>query len=231
MRKYKSYMRVRTGLWSLDKGAGMTELGLIDALVAYLKSIFENYQLPAKSGLLQNVRVFAQYMPQPEAVEVDTDDDDEENIESAVDGEDNAFADDNEAEETAEESPTQPLGYSASDIESNFPCVIVKFEESTIREEKTIDAVRINVTMLVGTYDESPDCQGYRDVMNIMDKVKLGILTLPSRILAQRYRLEMPLKDSLPPEQPFPIYLGVIETVWETGRPLMPNHPRCEIRY
>ena len=223
-------MRVRTGLWSLDKGAGMTELGLIDALVAYLKSIFEDYQLPAKSGLLQNVRVFAQYMPQPEAVEVDTGDE-VEDTESAIAGEGESLVDENGAEETAEESPTEPLGYSASDIESNFPCVIVKFEESIIREEKTIDAVRINVTMLVGTYDESPDCQGYRDVMNIMDKVKLGILTLPSRILAQRYRLEMPLKDSLPPEQPFPIYLGVIETVWETGRPLMPNHPRCEIRY
>ncbi|MBQ7193135.1 MAG: hypothetical protein IJR98_02035, partial [Synergistaceae bacterium] len=223
-------MRVRTGLWSLDKGAGMTELGLIDALVAYLKSIFEDYQLPAKSGLLQNVRVFAQYMPQPEAVEVDTGDE-VEDTEAAIAGEGESLVDENGAEETAEESPTEPLGYSASDIESNFPCVIVKFEESIIREEKTIDAVRINVTMLVGTYDESPDCQGYRDVMNIMDKVKLGILTLPSRILAQRYRLEMPLKDSLPPEQPFPIYLGVIETVWETGRPLMPNHPRCEIRY
>ena len=208
----------------------MTELGLIDALVAYLKSIFEDYQLPAKSGLLQNVRVFAQYMPQPEAVEVDTGDE-VEDTESAIAGEGESLVDENGAEETAEESPTEPLGYSASDIESNFPCVIVKFEESIIREEKTIDAVRINVTMLVGTYDESPDCQGYRDVMNIMDKVKLGILTLPSRILAQRYRLEMPLKDSLPPEQPFPIYLGVIETVWETGRPLMPNHPRCEIRY
>lgn len=202
-------MRVGTGLWSLDKGRKMTELDLIDALVAFLKKIFADYQLPAKSGLLQNVQVFAQYMPQPEAVEVNTDDD----------------------EETAEEDTTEPLGYSATDIESNFPCVIVKFEECTIKEEGSIDAVRINVSFLIGTYDESADCQGYRDVLNIIDKIEQEILELPARVLAQRYRLEMPLKDYLPPEQPYPIYLGVIETVWETGRPLMPNHPGCEIRF
>ncbi|MBR6901241.1 MAG: hypothetical protein IKN30_04170 [Synergistaceae bacterium] len=206
MKKYKPYMRVGTGLWSLDKGRKMTELGLIDALVAFLKKIFADYQLPAKSGLLQNVQVFAQYMPQPEAVEINTDDDEE-------------------------EESTKPLGYTATDIESNFPCVIVKFEECTIKEEGSIDAVRINVSFLIGTYDESADCQGYRDVLNIIDKIEQEILELPARVLAQRYRLEMPLKDYLPPEQPYPIYLGVIETVWETGRPLMPNHPGCEIRF
>ena len=209
MKKYKPYMRVGTGLWSLDKGRKMTELGLIDALVAFLKKIFADYQLPAKSGLLQNVQVFAQYMPQPEAVEVNTDDEDE----------------------TEETDTTEPLGYTATDIESNFPCVIVKFEECTIKEEGSIDAVRINVSFLVGTYDESADCQGYRDVLNIIDKIEQEILELPARVLNQRYRLEMPLKDYLPPEQPYPIYLGVIETVWETGRPLMPNHPGCEIRF
>lgn len=221
MKKYKPYMRVGTGLWALDKGAVMIKLGLIDALVAFLKEVFAEYQLPAKSGLLQNVRVFAQYMPQPEAVEVNTDDNDEEN----------ESADTDENEETTNTNTTEPLGYSATDIESNFPCVIVKFEDCTIKEEGSIDAVRMKVSILVGTYDESADCQGYRDVVNIIDKIEQEILALPARVLKQRYRLEMPLKDYLPPEQPYPIYLGVIESVWETGRPLMPNHPGCEIRF
>ena len=202
MKKYKPYMRVGTGLWSLDKGRKMMEIGLLDALVAFLKEIFADYQLPAKSGLLQNVRVFAQYMPQPEAVEVNTDDE-----------------------------ATTPLGYSATDIESNFPCVIVKLDNTTIREENTIDAVRINVRFLVCTYDESADCQGYRDVLNIIDKIKEAILTMQARVLARKYKLEMPLKSYLFEEQAWPIFLGQIETVWETGRPLMPNHPRCEIRF
>ena len=213
MKKYKPFMRVGTGLWSLDKGAGMIKIGLLDALVAFLEEVFADYQLPAKSGLMQNVRVFAQYMPQPGAVEVN-----EEN-ESA----------DSEEDEAAETNATEPLGYSATDIESNFPCVIVKFEDCTIKEEGSIDAVRINVSFLVGTYDESADCQGYRDVVNIIDKIEQEILALPARVLNQRYRLEMPLKDYLPPEQPYPIHLGVIESVWETGRPLMHNHPDRKI--
>ena len=188
MKKYKPYMRVGTGLWSLNKGTGMTKLGLLDALVAFLKEIFADYQLPAKSGLLQNVRVFAQYMPQPAPVEVNTDNDEE--------------------EETTAENSTEPLGYAATDIESNFPCVIVKFEDCTIKEERTIDAVRINVSILVGTYDESADCQGYRDVLNIIDKIKEAILTMQARVLARKYKLEMPLKSYLFEEQAWPIFLN-----------------------
>ena len=194
MRKYKPFMRVGTGLWALDKGAGMIELNLLDSLVARFKELFADYELPAKSGLLQNVKVFAQYLPHTEA-EVNGDEDEEE---------------------------IQPQGYSASDEESKFPCVIVHFDESIDREENTLDANRINMRILVGTYDESADCQGYRDVLNIIERIRQDLLTMPSRVLDSRYRLEMPLKSYLFDEQPWPVYFGQIETVWETGRPMMP---------
>ena len=130
----------------------MTELNLLDALVARLTELFRNYELPAKSGLLQNVRVFAQYLPQPSAVTVDTD--------------------------TDEDTDTEP--------------------------------------------------QSYMDVLNIIEQVRQDLLTMPARVLAKRYRLEMPLKSYLFDEQAWPIYFGQIETVWETGRPLMPrNFERC----
>ncbi len=58
-------MQVATGLWSLDKGAGMTELNLLDALVSKLNETFKNYELIAKHGVMQTVKVFAQYLPQP----------------------------------------------------------------------------------------------------------------------------------------------------------------------
>lgn len=209
MSTYRSYMNVGTGLWALDKGDGMTELNLLDALVLKLTELFKNYELTAKSGLLQTVRVFAQYLPQPQAAVVNTDDEEE-----------------NDGEGTEEETQTtEPQGYSAADIESNFPCVIVKLDEATVREEGTLNAMRINVRILVGTYDESPDCQGYRDVLNIIESIKQELLTLPGRVLAKRYRLEMPMKNYLFDEQYWPIYFGQIETVWETGRPLMPAPP------
>lgn len=193
---YKPYMNVATGLWSLDKGDGMTELFLLDALVARLTELFRDYELTAKSGLLQTVKVFAQYLPQPSAVTVKPKDDTE---------------------------STTPQGYTPTDIESNFPCVIVKLDDATDREEGTLTQTRVNVRILVGTYDESPDCQGYRDVLNIIETVRQDLLTMPGRVLDKRYRLEMPMKNYLFDDQPWPIYFGQIETVWETGRPLMPR--------
>ena len=197
MRSYKPYMNVATGLWSLDKGDRMTELFLLDALVARLTELFRDYELTAKSGLLQTVKVFAQYLPQPSAVTVKPKDDTE---------------------------STTPQGYAPSDIESNFPCVIVKLDEATDREEGTLTQTRVNVRILVGTYDESADCQGYRDVLNIIEVIRQDLLTLPGRVLDKRYRLEMQLKHYLFDDQPWPIYFGQIETVWETGRPLMPRN-------
>ena len=189
----KPYMKVANGLWALE-GAGMTELNLLDALVEKLRELFMGYELKGKSGLLQNVKVFAQYLPQPQAVVVDTDTDTE----------------------------IEPQGYSPEDIESNFPCVIVKIDETTDREEGSLDAARISVRILAGTYDESPDCQGYRDVLNIIEAVRQCLLTMDARVLVNKYRLEMPMKSYLFDEQAWPIYFGQIETVWETGRPMMP---------
>ena len=191
-------MRVGSGLWALDRGVKMTSLNLLDALVSRLTELFANYELQAKSGLLQTVKVFAQYLPQPKSAEVNDDDD--------------------------TESITEPQGYSADDIESLFPCVVVKLDDMTDKEEGTLDAVRINARILVGIYDESPDCQGYRDVLNIIEVIRQDLLTMPARVLAKKYRLEMPLKSYLFDEQAFPVYFGQIESVWETGRPLMPNH-------
>ena len=191
-------MRVGSGLWALDRGVKMTSLNLLDALVSRLTELFANYELQAKSGLLQTVKVFAQYLPQPKSAEVNDDDD--------------------------TESITEPQGYSADDIESLFPCVVVKLDDMTDKEEGTLDAVRINARILVGIYDESLNCQGYRDVLNIIEVIRQDLLTMPARVLAKKYRLEMPLKSYLFDEQAFPVYFGQIESVWETGRPLMPNH-------
>ena len=194
---YKPYVNVSTGLWAFDKGAGMTELNLLDALVSRLTEKFAAYELKAKSGLLQTVRVFAQYLPQPSGITVKPKDDSDSIV---------------------------PQGYTSTDIESNFPCVIVKLYDSTDKEEGSIDQTRIGVNFLVGTYDESPDCQWYRDVLNIIEVIRQDLLTLPGRVLDQRYRLEMPLKNYLFEDQPWPIYFGQIESVWETGRPLMPRN-------
>ncbi|MDR1875783.1 MAG: hypothetical protein LBQ90_12325, partial [Synergistaceae bacterium] len=111
--------------------------------------------------------------------------------------------------------------YGPEDFEANFPCLIVKVDEGTDKEENAPDATRIGVRILIGTYDDAPDYQGYRDVLNIMERIRLELLT--TRYLARKYRLEMPFKWYLFEDQPWPVFFGCLETVWETGRPVAGN--------
>ena len=191
------YMNVANGIWALE-GEGMTELTLLDALVDRYRERFRGYELQSKSGLLQEVKVIPQYLPQPSAVTVKSDDD-----------------------------PVEPQGYTVTDIESIFPCVIVKVGEVIDKEEGALDQSRVNVHFIIGVYDDAPDCQGYRDVYNIIEVIRQDLLTMPARILEGRYRLEMPLRSDLIPEQEWPLYFGYIESLWDTGRPMMPKnfHP------
>ena len=175
----------------------MIELNLLDALVSRLTEKFRGYELKSKNGL-KEVKILAQYLPKPSAVSVKTDEEDE---------------------------SIEPQGYTVTDIESIFPCVIVKLGEAVDKEEGALDQARINVQFIVGIYDGSStarDCQGYRDVYNIIEVIRQDLLTMPCRILNDRYRLEMPFTSGLVDEDTWPLSFGYIETVWETGRPMMP---------
>lgn len=171
----------------------MIALLLQDALAAHLQALFAEYTLPTKSGKEKTVRVFSQYLPQPKGPTVKP----------------KGRKEDEDAE----------AEYSAEDFEENFPCIVVKFDEGTDKEENVQDPTRINVRILVGTYDSNPDCQGYRDVLNVLETIRQDLLT--SRFLEKKYKLEMPFKWYLFEDQPWPVFFGQIETVWETGRPQM----------
>lgn len=175
----------------------MIALMLLDALVARLQMLFKDYSLLGKSGQVQTVKVFPQFLPQPKGVTL-----------KPRGGNGN----DDDGEDGEQE-------YGPADFESNFPCIIVKLDEGRDKEENAPDATRIDIRILVGVYDASPDCQGYRDVLNILERIRQDLLT--SRYLERKYRLEMPCKWYLFEDQPWPIFFGQIETVWETGRPQM----------
>lgn len=172
----------------------MIALMLMDALVTHLQALFKDYNLPSKGGKVQTVKVFPQFLPQPKGVTLKP-------------------RGGNGSDEQGEQE------YGPTDFESNFPCILVKLDEGRDKEENVPDATRIDIRILVGTYDASPDCQGYRDVLNILERIRQDLLT--SRYLERKYRLEMPFKWYLFEDQPWPIFFGQIETVWEAGRPQM----------
>ena len=156
------------------------------------RRVLSVFILPTKGGVEKTVKVFSQYLPQPKGPTV---------------------------KPRGQQEESQEGVYGPEDFEDNLPCVVVKFDEGTDKEENAPDATRIAVRVLVGVYDERPDCQGYRDVMNILETIRQELLT--TRYLERKYRLAMPCKWYLFEDQPWPVFFGQIETVWEIGRPQM----------
>lgn len=109
--------------------------------------------------------------------------------------------------------------YSDEDFTNNFPCVIVQLGEVTDREELEINRSVCRVNLITGIYDALPECQGYRDVLNIQDRIRTELLT--SRVIAERFRLRMPLKSKLLDVESWPVYYGVQELEFDIGRPVM----------
>ena len=163
---------------------------LQDALAERMRALFGAWKLPSKDGGRKGVRVFTQFLPLPQATQTE--------------GEDGPLVFDDS------------MAYGEADLEANFPCILIKVDEGTERDSKGPDATRIKVRLLVGVYDDSPDCQGYRDALNIVEAVRLDLMA--NRYLDAKYRLEPPLNWHIFDEQPWPVFFAGVETAWETGR-------------
>ena len=99
----------------------MIALMLLDALVSRLQVLFKDYSLPGKSGQVQTVKVFPQFLPQPKGVTLKP-----------------RGGNGNDEEDEQE--------YGPADIESNFPCIVVKLNEGYERNpnRKTKNPPNIN---------------------------------------------------------------------------------------
>lgn len=164
----------------------MTELELIDALYDVLRELFSGYRLMNKAGMLQEVKIFRQYIPEPAGI-------------------------------TAQSKGL--ANYADSDYEANFPSIIIKLGEVTDKEENRIDQSRIDVKFLAGVYDATPESTGYRDLLNMIERMREYFLI--NRIINQKFRLEMPLKSRLVEADSWPVYFAEMDLVFDLGRPLM----------
>ena len=166
----------------------MNRAVLIDDLVSRMKKVFAGYTLLNKAGVLQEVRVFGQYVPQPQGL---------------------TFSD---------KANAGLKNYGSSDYEMNFPCVVVRLGEMTDNEERSLTQSNVNVTLLMGIYDDGEECQGYRDVLNMQEKVRVDLLE--HRVLAGKHLLLMPVKSRLLDAETWPVYFGEMDLVYQTGRPM-----------
>ena len=112
--------------------------------------------------------------------------------------------------------------YSELDYDANFPCIVVRIVDITDKEEGKPDQSRANVKIITGIYDANPECQGYRDIMNIQDKIRDLLLT--NRILIKKFMLDMPLITKILDADTWPVYFGEMNLVYNIGRPQQPDY-------
>lgn len=167
----------------------MNQVNLLQDLTDRLRLLFKGYSLPNKSGILQEVQVFRQYLPQPEGITF---------TDKGKDGLKN---------------------YGSTDYESNFPCVIVKLVDQVDEEERGNDGSKVRVTILTGVYDDSKECQGYLDVLDMQEKIRDYLLE--HRIIARKYLQLMPMLSKLLESETWPVYFGEQSLTYVVARPVM----------
>lgn len=96
----------------------------------------------------------------------------------------------------------------------DFPFVLVRPEAGTT--ERVAEEIRVNI--IVGCYSEEYD--GYEYGVNVIERIKEKICTLPAETLAERYQMRYPLKWNMVPEQPWPQWQIDMETIWVFNSPL-----------
>ena len=176
----------------------ITRVDLMNALASKLRLLLRGYTLPSRlhglddehpeiQSVMQEVKVFCQYLPQPQGI-------------------------------TFENRITGMKNYEAADYESNFPCVVVKLGDMTDGEEQARDHSHVKVSLLFAVYDESPECQGYVDLLNLQEHIRKWLLE--QRVLAGKFLLRMPLVSKLDDTETWPVYFGTIEMMYELGRPV-----------
>ena len=95
----------------------------------------------------------------------------------------------------------------------DFPFVLVRPEQCTTDRES--QEIRVNI--IVGCYSEEYD--GFEYGVNVVERIKEKICTLPAETLAKRYQMRYPIKWTMVPEQPWPQWQIDMETIWIFNSP------------
>lgn len=90
--------------------------------------------------------------------------------------------------------------------EATYPYVLVCFDEQTVSDDTDI-----KMYFLIGIRDDNEDKQGFRDVLQIANKIYYELFESPA---VGQFRMERECKIMLQQEDTFPFFIGGIETNW-----------------
>lgn len=101
----------------------------------------------------------------------------------------------------------------------HFPFVLVIMIDG---KEKNIESTnQAHVLFMAGVYDTDNNNQGYRDSVNIINKIYNHIKR--KQILNKKYVLEYPINWMVNDETTYPYFYAAIETYWAIAKMEMSN--------
>lgn len=100
--------------------------------------------------------------------------------------------------------------------ENHFPYVLVCLDEEVIQDEDSNNIC--TVYFVVGINDKNPNGQGHFDVANVMNLISERLLK--KRLIANRFRLQLPLSKKFQEDDTWPKFFGGITTLWEVNKPM-----------
>jgi hypothetical protein len=101
----------------------------------------------------------------------------------------------------------------------HFPFITVKIVDG--EDPNETDANTCRIMLMVGVYDPSEDYQGYKDVLNLLQKMYQHLMN--NKIFDKKYEVEYPIKFTLTDEDFQPYFFGALDTSWNIGKVTIKN--------
>lgn len=95
----------------------------------------------------------------------------------------------------------------------HFPYIVVRVMEGETQEGENFEESNCKIGFIIGVFDDSDNYQGYKDVMNILEKIKYRLCT--KKYYDSQFELIMPFKWLIHDEDTYPYYFGGIESNWK----------------
>ena len=96
-----------------------------------------------------------------------------------------------------------------------FPYGIVRLDSGAI--ENQTDPHKVAVIVLIGIYDDRPENQGHRAVLEIMEVIQQHYEETP--LLARQFTFADPFNWALQDEESYPFFFGACNLIFNTPAP------------
>lgn len=95
----------------------------------------------------------------------------------------------------------------------HFPYLLIRVINGETQEESGLNNDTCEIDFITGIYSDEDNFQGYKDVMNVLEKIKYRLFT--KKFYVSRFELIMPYKWTIHDEDTYPYFFGGAETHWK----------------